>query len=139
MTVGVAFEVPGNPVAKGRPRVVRVGGFTRTHTPQPTIDFENRVRICAHQAGVRPVDGPVRLAVFAYFALPKSRHLKREPRTQEWKTTKPDLDNVVKAVKDALNSVAYADDSQVVRLIAEKYTAAQGEPARTIVEVGEMP
>ena len=35
-------------------------------------------------------------------------------------TTKPDIDNVIKAVLDGLNGVAYADDSQVVALSASK-------------------
>jgi Holliday junction resolvase RusA-like endonuclease len=134
----IHFTVPGDPVAKGRPRVVRDGAFTRTFTPKTTVDFENRVRFAAEHAGARPLEGPVSMTVTAMFAMPKGRFRKRAPRPAEWKTTKPDLDNLLKSVKDALNGIAYADDSQVVELHAGKIHAAQGEPARTIVTVEEI-
>lgn len=51
-----------------------------------------------------------------------------------WRSVRPDLDNLVKLVKDALNGVAYVDDSQVAHLRAEKlygptaYTSVAVEP-----------
>ena len=35
-------------------------------------------------------------------------------------TKKPDIDNIIKAVLDALNGVAYKDDTQVVQVMATK-------------------
>jgi Holliday junction resolvase RusA-like endonuclease len=35
-------------------------------------------------------------------------------------TGRPDLDNVIKSILDALNGVAYSDDSAVISVTAEK-------------------
>ena len=52
---------------------------------------------------------------------------KRTPRPREWRTKKPDLDNLMKTVKDACSKVIYLDDSMIVRVTAEKIQCAQGE------------
>lgn len=55
---------------------------------------------------------------------------------RERDTTKPDIDNVLKAVLDALNGVAYKDDSQVVevRVVKHDRTRKQGDSIRFEVE-----
>jgi Holliday junction resolvase RusA-like endonuclease len=130
----VRFTVPGIPVAKGRPRFVRAGQFTRAVTPKQTIDFENRVRLSAQAAGIRPLDGPVEVHIRAVWPM-KGQPLKRSKRPSSWKPTKPDADNVLKAVLDALNGIAYHDDGQVCVALIHKIHAAQGDPAQTIVSI----
>ena len=39
---------------------------------------------------------------------------------EEYPTKKPDIDNIVKNILDALNVMAWADDAQVVSLIVSK-------------------
>lgn len=131
------FTIPGDPVAKARPRVYRVNGFTRTVTPETTVRYEQHVRNCAMLAGAQPIDGALSATVQFWFALPASKARKR-PVPQTHKTTKPDCDNLAKAVLDACNGVVYADDSQVARLTVEKYVAAQGEPSRCEVEIAQL-
>jgi len=110
------FIVPGVPCAKARPRMTKKG---HVYTPKETLDFQNRVRVCFHAAypGHRPIEGPVAVAVIARFLPPKSAKatLKRVVAEKGMypHTKKPDLDNIVKAVLDALNGVAWRDDSQV--------------------------
>lgn len=60
----------------------------------------------------------------------------RLPRTKRCATTarfphitRPDLDKLVRAVKDALTGVLYADDGQVQLLLAQKFIAAPNEAA----------
>jgi len=130
----IRFEIPGDPVAKARPRVVRVGPFTRAFTPDRTVRFEDSVRLHAQAAGAKCLSGAVALEVEAVWPM-KGQPRKRVPRPSSPKTTRPDLDNVAKAVLDALNGVAYFDDGQVCELHVTKRHAAQGEPARTIVTV----
>jgi len=131
----VSFSVPGEPVAKGRPRFARVGQNVRTFTPQKSARFEDRVRLCAINAGVEAIEGPVSLAVIARWPSRKP-DLKKGTRPGEWKSTRPDLDNVLKAVLDALNGVAYLDDGQVVTVLVQKQRAAQGCIAETEIVVG---
>jgi Holliday junction resolvase RusA-like endonuclease len=64
-------------------------------------------------------------------ALPKSKHRKFALPSNllrfldrlfgEPDTFKPDVDNLAKAVMDALNCVAYVDDSQVIELVIRKF------------------
>jgi len=130
----IQFEIPGTPVGKGRPRFTKAG---RTYTPAGTVHFENRAAFFAQiaMAGKPPLSGPIALDVWAYWPCPKSRHRKREPRPEEPRTSYPDADNVLKAVADALNGIAYQDDRQVTDAQIHKITAAQGEPPRTVVSV----
>lgn len=128
------FEIPGKPIAKGRPRVTRRG---ITYTPKETVRFENLVKLCAQNAGVKFLDGPVYLSIMFYWPCKGAR--KNNPRREEVKTTRPDCDNCIKAIADSLNGIAYKDDAQVVSVVAAKFHAAQGEPARTIVQIGRIP
>lgn len=119
----LTFEIPGEPVAKGRPRTAIVRSKagkigTRHYTPEKTEKYEARVAVFAQQAMAgRPViDGPVALSVTALFPIPPSWSKKRQAAARagaEQHTKKPDLDNVIKAIKDGLNGVAWKDDSQV--------------------------
>ena len=125
------FEIPGEPVAKGRPRFARVGKFVRTYTPANTLNFEKCVAWYAMKAGIKPIVGPVEMIIKFYFCLPKSKYRKRKPVEEHPKLTKPDLDNCIKSVKDSLNKIAYADDAQVWKITAEKYYCGQNEIPRT--------
>lgn len=132
------FTVPGIPVAKGRPRAVKTNaGHIRVYTPDATANFEARVRAAAQQAGVRVQEGPISLTVLATWPT-RGAPRKRDPRKSEWKTTRPDADNVAKAVLDSMAGVAWIDDSQVVHLIVEKWHAAQGEPPCVLVTIATL-
>ena len=87
------------------------------------------------EQGERFFDGPISVHIAAVFALPKSKERKRDPVPEQWHTSKPDADNIAKSILDALNGIAFKDDSQVARLTVFKWTAAQGEPARVDVEI----
>lgn len=115
----IAFTVPGNPIAKGRPRFVRATG--RTFTPARTANYEGIVAGCAaHAMGARePFEGPLRVTIRATFLVPKSWSQKRK-NAAVWKTSKPDVENVTKACLDAMNAIVYRDDSQVVEITAQK-------------------
>jgi Holliday junction resolvase RusA-like endonuclease len=123
------------PVAKARPRVTVQNGRARAYTPSKTQEAEWRIRtewIAAH--GLHPLAGPVYLVVIAYVAMPKSMPQKR--REGALPVTRPDADNYLKTAQDALNEVAWADDSQVVDLRVAKRYAIDGPP-RWELEVGE--
>ena len=67
----------------------------------------------------QPLQGPVRLVVKWCFADPEGRH-----RNGEYKTSKPDTDNLEKALKDQMTRLGFwADDAQVASEVAEKFWA----------------
>lgn len=121
----IAFTVPGQPVAKGRPKFARQGGFVRTYTPEKTASYESIVKIHAAQAmqGAAPMVGPLALDLTLFVAIPKSTTKRDRARIAVGTyhpTKKPDLDNVLKAVTDAMNGIVYEDDAQIVRIVTAK-------------------
>lgn len=138
----ITFSVPGKPQGKARPRIVRQGGFSRSFTPEKTVLYENWIRSCyQREAGEYrfPDDSPLELAITAVFPVPKSySRRKREGCLSGFirPTGKPDCDNIAKSVADALNGVAYRDDSRVCRLVVVK---RYGEIEGLRVTVREIP
>lgn len=132
----IRITVPGQPKGKGRARVCLRGGYARAYTPDSTAAYENLIKLAYGNRGISVV--PVELAVTAYYRIPKS--FSKRKRTEALSgvvrpQTKPDIDNVVKVVCDALNKVAYNDDTQVVKIVAEKY---YGETPGLVVEIKEV-
>ena len=133
------FTVPGEPVGKGRPRVVRNGGFSRTYTPEKTASYENLVKLEFQRQGGRMLkDGPVEMRILAWYGIPRSASKRKQQAMIGGlirPTKKPDCDNVAKSIADALNGLAYRDDSQVVTLHVEKRF---GEIPGVDVEIREV-
>ncbi len=132
------FTVPGEPVGKGRPRFNRYSG--KAFTPEKTVNYENLVRL-EYQMQVKEEPFPekvmLRLLIKAYFGIPKSVSKKARAQMismEQRPVKKPDMDNIIKAVADALNHIAYYDDSQIVSTTIEKYYAEQPRIEVTIEE-----
>lgn len=65
-----------------------------------------------------------------YFSIPKSYSKKRRTNCIngiEKPNKKPDIDNVLKNVLDALNKFAYEDDTQVISVVCQKYYTEEEE------------
>lgn len=117
----ISFAVYGAPQGKARARTVRnkYSGAVHSFTPEKTREYEAEIAF-AYRAKARGADfgdRPVNVFVQANFAPPKSFSAKKrasaltgdvQPRV------KPDCDNILKVVLDALNGVAFADDKNVV-------------------------
>lgn len=127
------FVVDLAPVAKGRARsrVVKAKGrtFVSHYTPPETRAWEATVARYgrAAMAGREPITGPVELLTVFLLPVPASwpdwkRRLALEGQVVP--TTKPDWDNLGKAAADALNGIAWVDDSQVVDCFTRKRYAA---------------
>lgn len=130
--VSVSFFVPGQPVAKARARYATHGGFVRAYTPAKTAAYEGLVQLCCGEAmkGDKPISGAVALDLVIGVQIPTSWSKKRQQmavRGEIGPTKKPDIDNVVKALCDGMNGIAYADDAQIVSLTTRKhYTFTPG-------------
>lgn len=127
----IQFTIPGKPFAKQRPRFSRKSG--RTYTPGETVSFERTVGQIALEHFPQPISGPVRLTIIATFQPPPSWSKKKTAELMNRAhTQKPDFDNVVKALCDGLNRIAFEDDAQVYECTVRK---VWGPTARTVVTV----
>ena len=110
--------VLGEPIAQGRPRFSRQGGFVKAYDPPRSRDYKQYIKLVAREdAPEVPVTGAVQLSLKIYRAIPKSMSkCKREAAIagRLRPTTKPDVSNILKGVEDALKGLWYADDSQMV-------------------------
>lgn len=128
----IDFIVPGQPVGKGRPRAFRMGKGIRMHTPEKTASYESLVATAAHgvMRGRAPLEGACRVVMDIRLMVPMSWSAKKRQQALDGQilpTKKPDADNVIKAVFDALNGIVWQDDVQVVQLQASKrYSATPG-------------
>jgi Holliday junction resolvase RusA-like endonuclease len=123
------FTIAMTPVPKARARTVRGkdGGKSHSFTPTKTTTAEVNVR-AAFQAAFpqhRAIeDVPLYLEVSVFILPPKSICTKKMmpllEAEQVYVTKHPDLDNYEKLVMDALNGVAYRDDSLVALKLGSK-------------------
>jgi Holliday junction resolvase RusA-like endonuclease len=119
------FTIPGQPVAKGRPKFARRGAHVVAYTPAKTASYENLVKLAATTAmcGVQPTARPVALSVTLNLQVPASWSKKRRAAAVAGSicaTKKPDADNVLKGIKDGCNGIVWGDDAQVVRITLDK-------------------
>lgn len=132
----IAFIVPGKPITKARPRLGKGGVI---YTPHRTKEYEGRIRAAAidakRTAGMKDddvIEGPVEVRlIFGLNGGEPYTHVQVIPLEGAAKVPKdrPDLDNLVKAALDGLQSaqrgvesavpIMLRDDRQVVRLVAE--------------------
>lgn len=110
------FTVYGHCVGKQRPRVVNGHAFT----PRPTREYESKVlEAFALAENDLEFDKAVAAEIIIYVTMPTGWSKKRKRESLERPPVDirtPDLDNVAKAILDALNGLAYKDDKQVVGL-----------------------
>jgi Holliday junction resolvase RusA-like endonuclease len=121
----ISFIVPGNPQGKARARIFFNAKINKTcaMTPEKTVNYENLIKLCCRGT---QIEGPLEMIIEAYYPIPKSASKKDHLAMLEGRirpTKKPDADNVVKVIADALNGIAYKDDTQIVDLRIRKWYA----------------
>ena len=144
MRLFINLNIAGEPVAQGRPRFSTAGGFARAYDPAKSRDYKDYIKLAAAQKmqNIPPLEGALALSVRAYRQIPKSMSKKKAVLAEAGiilPITKPDLDNYVKAVKDALKGVCWRDDSQVVKYIEPygKYYSSRPRIEVDIYQIGE--
>ena len=121
------FFVPGRPVGKARPKF----GGGKVYTPERTKAYEGLVRqafLAEYREAVCEGEKAVFVHIWAYFAPPvRLSEAKKEALCGVDYAKKPDIDNIAKAILDALNGLVYADDRQVTEIYAKKsYAPLEG-------------
>jgi len=114
----IDLTVPGKPVAQPRPRVTRWGSY------DPAKKRKDKFRVIAQEQIDSALGGALHASLTFYMPIPKAtskakRKLLLENGAKHTKLT-GDLDNLIKFVFDALNGIAYKDDSQIWSLSASK-------------------
>ena len=133
----IKITIYGKPIAKKRPRFFRRGNFVGTYNAQEME--EGFWMLEAKQQIKQKLNGPVVLNAGFFFGPLKSWSKKKRLEVDNgWQpphSKKPDLDNLIKFVKDCLNGLAWDDDSQVCKIEALK---CYDKIARTDIEIMEL-
>lgn len=126
------FKVEGKPQGKARARTFynKKLGRMQSITPEQTKSYEDLIRWSYTAAGGKYLgETTLQVNIQAYYPIPKSfsKAKTNDAVTQKLRpTTKPDCDNIIKVVLDALNGVAYYDDKQVICVSCNKYYGETG-------------
>ena len=135
-TQAITFTLDIDPQGEARGRATSIGGHARIYTPKKTRAY--RAHVAALAEPYRPTEllsGSLSVEIVAMFARPAYMR-RRSKRTGEllggWPeqpmphTSKPDADNVAKAILDALKAW-WGDDAQVSDLrIRKRWASADG-------------
>lgn len=128
----ISFTVPGQPIAKGRPKFARRGNFVTAYNPAKTVNYEGLV---AHSAMVEMIGksliaGPISVQMDIRLQIPESWSKRKKELALSGlvaATKRPDLDNIFKALADGMNGVVFKDDCQIVQtLTTKKYAETPG-------------
>jgi Holliday junction resolvase RusA-like endonuclease len=141
----LAFVVPGMPVGKGRAKIVKIGGFSRMATPKKTAAYEGLVAHAAQAAMgafTAPFEGALGCELDIDCPVPESWSQKKRRMAlagEIFPTTKPDKDNVIKAIYDGCNGVVWRDDVQVVDGVQRKRYSLTPRVRVRVYAVAPMP
>jgi Holliday junction resolvase RusA-like endonuclease len=139
----ITFTIIGPPVGKARQRIRVVTpkfGKPFAMNYQPTegnsAKYENLVKLSFRQVYCgNPIEGPLKIEIHSFFPIPASATKKfRTVAANEDTpvTKKPDGDNIIKIILDALNQIAYRDDAQIFDVRCVKLYS---ENPRTVVTI----
>lgn len=141
----IIFTIDAIPRGQGRARVSSFGGFARAYKAAEDRNHETTLAaLAAPHRPSEPLDCPLAVEIVA--VMPRNKHLSRvskktgEPLADPARlphTSKPDADNIAKAVLDALKSW-WRDDAQVCRVVCEKVIAAFDEQPHYEIRVSEF-
>jgi Holliday junction resolvase RusA-like endonuclease len=127
--ISLRFDI--EPRAKQSYRTTKTG---ISYQPKSVTNYAKAISLMARQqlgAGHDLLDGQIRVQIEFRFALPKSapKHdrIEIDNGCLIHKTTKPDLDNLAKAVLDALNGIVWVDDARICSLILTKTYGKKAE------------
>jgi len=143
----IVFTVSGVPFAWTRPGVRvasrRIAGkvnyFAVMYTPDEMRAAASAFLHMARPfAPKKPLRGPLRLDVLFVVPIPASwpaRDKADAATGRRWPTGKPDRDNFLKLIQDAMNEVFWVDDAQVC---AGETTKIYGHDPRTEVRITQL-
>lgn len=129
----IEFTIPGNPIPLSRPRTWVRGGRSVTYNPQQKLI--DQIKDCLRAFKIEMIDKPIEIKILFYMQVPSSYSLKKQKEMMDQPHVKrPDIDNLIKFILDAMNGIILKDDSMIFSLQARK---CYGDP-KTIVNINVM-
>lgn len=134
--MNILFEIPGIIQPQERPKFSTYGGRARAVDPIKSRDFKHFIKmVSAEHAPAALIETEIHLSVDIYRPIPKSLSKKKRAEAIAGilrPTKKPDLDNLVKGIKDGMSKVIWHDDAQIVEMTVRKFYS---ENPRAVVKV----
>lgn len=134
----IEITIPGEVMAKGRPRFSRKGGGVRTYTPAKTMNYERKVKMYALQHKPKEMfTDAIDVSIIIHRKPPNSWSNIKKQRAINGEikpTTKPDIDNNAKALLDAMIGIIFKDDNLITKLSITKKYAEVNQAIVTIKE-----
>lgn len=116
----IEFFAEGIPKGQPRPKAFARNGHAAVYDPGTAEGWKDCIRSAARRhRPAQPLQGPIRMSMQFFMPRPKAHYrtgkhagVLRED-APHWHIAKPDLDNLQKAVLDALKDIGmFADDAQ---------------------------
>jgi len=144
----IKFFVPGVPVPKGSAKA-----FLNRKTNKIMVQQDNRdkqkpwasmIGLRAQELGLKPQTGPVSLRLEFIMPRPKGHYgtgknaaILKPAFVDAQHIIKPDLDKLIRCVKDALSSIAWVDDCQVnlIPHLSKRYSDGPDDPSGVYIEI----
>jgi Holliday junction resolvase RusA-like endonuclease len=127
--VSIKIEIDADPIPLQRARGARNGFYDPQHIAKRNFALEVMSKI----PRTKLIETPISFDMIFVIKMPKSWSLKKRAKfLNQPHTTRPDIDNLVKFIFDALNNVLYNDDAQIYKEEAQKMW---GETGKTILEI----
>ena len=128
----ITFIVPGDVKGQGRPRAVIRGSHASVYERDEDKSYKGLIQLHASEAMrkkgydhfAEPMPDGISVELLCYVRIPKSmpkKNIEKALRGEICPMRKPDLDNVLKAALDAMNSVVYKDDKDVTKTMVCRY------------------
>lgn len=121
----IKLTIPGDVIPQARPRFSMRGNYPVAYDTEKCKDYKAYIKLIAAQnKPAELLDGALSVEIKVFKAIPNSWSKKKKlsAETNETRpTSKPDLDNTAKTVLDSLTGIIWRDDSQVARLLVEKF------------------
>lgn len=140
MTNAMKLVINEIPQPQPRPRLTIRGMYPHAYEPKSITEYKRLVanKYRSEHKQQLPLSGALSVDVRFYRPIQKSiSKIERQRRLlgESLPTVKPDIDNYVKAILDALNGLAFQDDSQIAVLYARKIYS---DKPRTEIEITEI-
>jgi len=152
----IFFTVYGSPIAQPRTKaqgfVAKSGRvFAHVYEPgkadSPARQWKHEVKEAAKKAmwgDAEPLeqpalwDGPLHMTIRLFLPRPKSLFRKRDPNGAIFHAAGKDIDNLYKAIADALNGVIYRDDKQIAEVYIAKFYHEKNSRPRGEIRIEEI-